>query len=435
MTEFINEEGLKKLSILWYFFFMGCFFGNWAAIIPEVQEMHHLNNGELGGILACVVVGAITGITLVTQLVPKYGSAFTLRLGSILAITTFPILGIPSNIFVLIIGAMMLGLSIGFLDISVNGQAVLYEKVTSTHCLGLFTSIFAVGNIIGALLGGTMIGPIELSVFQQCLGLCGLLFVPNIFFSIKLFSYENELQIMRDFPSRGSEATDAMTTATTTATLSEPILPSISDYTESLDSTNTNIPPTKKKFSRTLIIISSLCFLAYFGEGSVGDWSAIYLDNHGASQLESSFGIAIFQLFVAIGRFYSDYLVVKIGRINLLKLSGIISASGLIIVSFAPLFLPSVNLFLIFCILGFALCGMGLSVVYPTSISIAGNCIRGMPSSDAIAFVSSVGYIGVMIGPPILGCLSLLISLRYSYLTDAVLLATMTIMAFFLKVR
>jgi MFS family permease len=423
-----KRTGVAKFAIGWHFFLMGTIFGNWAAIIPTVQEMHHLNNGELGGIMVGVVFGAICAIPIVTKCIEKYGSAITVRLGGIFLVLFYPIIGIPGNLGYLITGMVTLGFSIGFLDISINGQAVLYEKATNHPHLGLFTSIFAIGNLMGALLGGAMTGPLNASVLVQCGILCGTLFFPSIILSFNLFPYAVEVEITDQTPTR---ATDHHNQNQDKAeNLTTPLIQPLIDVESDAPVESEPSP----KYPRMMFVIAALSFAAYFGEGSVGDWSAIYLSNHEASNFQSSFGVAIFQLFLAIGRFYSDYLVVSIGRIALLKLSGLVSCLGLIIVSMAPLALTiSYNLFFIICVSGFALAGIGLSVVYPTCISIAGSCIKGMAPADSIAFVSSVGYIGVMVGPPFLGGLSLLISLRYAFLVDAMILASMTALAFLVE--
>jgi MFS family permease len=419
------EPIITKIAIGWYFFVMGTVLGDWASIIPRIKEIHNINNGELGGIMVGVVLGAICVIPIVTKLIEKYGSALTVRLGSVILVLLFPIIGISGNIGILIAGMVMLGFSVGFLDISINGQAVLFEKSTGHPHLGLFTSIFAVGNLVGALAGGAMIGPLELSLLVQCVIISGALLIPSMIFSFFLFSFVEEVEITKNTPTISTNLLNNPALEEESELLGSP-----KDLTLLRENESVNSSP---QFSRMLFVVSALSFASYFGEGSVSDWSAIYLSNHQASNFQASFGVAIFQFFLAVGRLYSDYLVVSIGRIALLKLSGILACIGLVIVSLAPLALPSFNLFLVICISGFAISGIGLSVVYPTCVSIAGSCIKGMAPADSIAFVSSIGYIGVMVGPPILGGMSLLISLRYSFLIDAFLLASMTAMTFYLE--
>ena len=102
-------------------------------------------------------------------------------------------------------------------------------------------------------------------------------------------------------------------------------------------------------------------------------------------------GFVGFQFFVAVGRYYSDYLVVEIGRRNILLLAGMVAALGLGLVVWSPSLDDGARLSV--AIIGFSLCGVGLSVVSPLAISLAGSEIsaKEMDSSQAIGYVSSVG--------------------------------------------
>jgi putative Ca2+/H+ antiporter (TMEM165/GDT1 family) len=111
-----------------------------------------------------------------------------------------------------------------------------------------------------------------------------------------------------------------------------------------------------------LLKVSILYFIAYFGEGSVGDWSGIYLSSYGASPLVCVGGFVGFQLFVAIGRYYSDHLVKKIGRRKLLFFSGIISAVGLGVVVAGPYITSSDNYVIGIAIAGFTVFGIGMCI-------------------------------------------------------------------------
>jgi MFS family permease len=83
-------------------------------------------------------------------------------------------------------------------------------------------------------------------------------------------------------------------------------------------------------------------------------------------------------------------------------------------------------------VIGFSVFGAGIAVVPPTVISIAGSSssATGLSYNDAIAVVSSVGYVGIMVGPPFLGGLSALFGgLQWSFLADAGLMLFITIIA------
>ena len=103
-------------------------------------------------------------------------------------------------------------------------------------------------------------------------------------------------------------------------------------------------------------------------------------------------GFVGFQVFVAVGRYYSDYLVLEMGRRNLLLLAGLVASVGLALVVASPS-LGAGEVRLPVAVLGFSICGAGLSVVSPLTISLAGSEISSseMDSSQAIGYVSSIG--------------------------------------------
>ena len=131
-----------------------------------------------------------------------------------------------------------------------------------------------------------------------------------------------------------------------------------------------------------------------------------------------------FSLCVAFGRYFSDYFAVTIGRRQLLTYSGLLATAGLAIVVAGPSMTYDQQHSAAVAILGFSLCGLGLSPVSPSVTSLAGShevseAARLKPA-ESIGIVTSIGYLGIMVSPPLLGGLSMwLHSLRWSYAVDA----------------
>ena len=435
-----SRHDRAKYSIAWYFFLVGAVLGNWAALIPAVQRNHDINNAVLGGIMGGVVLGAILVIPIVTYCVQIYGSRVSTRIGCFLLIVLFPLLGYNGSLPLLVTGMVLYGFCVGFQDISMNGQAILHEKALKKPSMGFYTAMFAVGALSGALSGGLLLGPLGRSTFETTYIFSLVMAIPSVLFSFSLYSLQEEQFITESAPilngvdDRGHQhATLNEEEAPLVATISdsENFLVSHPENGNSSEAVDMKMATTGVD-RRTLFITASLCFVAYFGEGAVSDWSAIYLTDHGASPLYSTFGMVLFQLFLAIGRYYSDTVVVHLGKRRLLRISGLVTALGLTIVSVAS-FCSNFHVFLWISICGFSLCGTGLAVVYPTVISIAGSNIRGMPPATAIAYVSSVGYLGVMIGPPSLGGLSFLMGMRITFGVVAAMMLTLSILPHFLK--
>lgn len=153
----------------------------------------------------------------------------------------------------------------------------------------------------------------------------------------------------------------------------------------------------------------------------------------------STLGYVGFSLCVAFGRYFSDYFAAVIGRRQLLAYSGLLAAAGLAVVVAGPSMTgSSLQQSAVVAIVGFSLCGVGLSAISPTVTSLAGShevseAARLKPA-ESIGIVTSVGYLGVMLSPPLLGGLSIwLHSLRWSYAVDAGCLLLISLIALLIR--
>ena len=168
---------------------------------------------------------------------------------------------------------------------------------------------------------------------------------------------------------------------------------------------------------RSLWLLGALALCASVGEGAIADWSGLYLRD----ELEASSGVAAlwfaaFSVAMLAGRFSGDALVQRFGAPRLVRAGGVVAALGLgaaLLLNQPDSMLP-----------GFATVGLGLSIAYPLVISAAGNHPTVSPGR-AVASVATVGYAGFLAGPPILGWLAELTSLR-AMMGFIVLLAALT---------
>lgn len=165
--------------------------------------------------------------------------------------------------------------------------------------------------------------------------------------------------------------------------------------------------------SRALLRLGVVAFCVLVGEGAMADWSAVYLRN----TLETgagfaSAGFAVFSSMMALGRLTGDKMTARIGPVAMLRYGGMIVAVGL------GLALASGNQFL--ALAGFACVGLGLAAGFPIAISAAGR-VPGVASGSALTAVTTVGYAGFLAGPPIIGFVSELSSLRLALGVVAIL--------------
>lgn len=432
-----------KLAIAWYFFSEGATIGNWAALLPTVKEEQDLSNGTLGLVLIASVVGAILSLPFVSYVTSRFGSGFALFMGGLLLFPLNPIIGIKHNLPAFVLGVFALGFALGWMDICMNNQAVLCEKMIRLPTLGFFHGIYAVGGLCGALLGGALLETTDMTVFAEVLCFYTLIVLPQLCFSCWLLSAQEERLInqtaalltaghRRSSADDGKSAHHHLIVPELASILSSSVDGSShpSQQTDWADFAEDSFGSAAD--TSALAVLCALCFLAYMGEGSVGDWSTIYLsETLHTSPLTSTLGYVAFALAVAVARFSSDALVLRFGRRALLYAAGAVAGLGLCCAAGSAWLhgLYGRDEALAGAIAGFALAGAGLGVVAPSVISLAGD-VRGMEAADAIGLVSSLGYVGVMVGPPLLGGLAALCGgLEWSFFVDAACMLSITLLA------
>jgi fucose permease len=144
-----------------------------------------------------------------------------------------------------------------------------------------------------------------------------------------------------------------------------------------------------------LLLLGVLAAMGLVGEGAMYDWSVLYLRQElGSPAGIASLGYASFSGAMAAGRFAGDWVRARVRPATLLRASGALGAIGMLIALAVPH--PAAAL------AGFALVGLGFSNIVPVLFSVAGQ-LPGIAPAHGIAAVSSVGYFGMMAGPPMIG--------------------------------
>lgn len=350
----------------------------WASLVvrmPEIKDRLQVSNGELGVGLFIAAVGAITALRPAGRFCAKYGSAPVMRSSAIAAALLLPTIPLPTNLWVFGLCGFLYMFTIATMDMAMNAQAVAIEHASNRLVMGRLHGLWSVGGIVGGLLGGIM-ASIPMPLAEQAVLMAVMVAV----------------------------------IATGSGRL---LLPAAVDRRVSADGGQHHRHP----LIFWLLGLVTLC--ATVGEGSAIDWGAVLLrDEWGASASVASVPYIVFQTAMVIGRFSSDALSQRIGRANVLLGSGLLVTIGL---SLGLLLggVPGIAA-------GWFLLGLGVSVVFPMMMSIAGAiAIRDFSEriapSQAVSMVAGVGYAAFLVGPPIIGFLGDAISLRWAMLLPAVL--------------
>jgi len=176
------------------------------------------------------------------------------------------------------------------------------------------------------------------------------------------------------------------------------LLPGVDRIEKSEDSHGFVLPP------KALVPLGIVAVAVLIGEGAMADWTGVFLHKVlGATEAVAAAGYAAFSVAMAAGRFSGDALVTRLGSVKLVRASGLVAAAGLAIGLFTSS--PWVSL------AGFALVGAGCSTVVPCVFSAAGR-MHGVQTGVALAAVTTMGYFGFLIGPPLIGFAAQLLGLR-----------------------
>ncbi|MBC7827828.1 MAG: MFS transporter [Chitinophagaceae bacterium] len=374
-TALFDARRNYRIAVSSLFFLSGLCFSSWAARIPSIQHELQLNDAGLGAVLLSLPVGLMVSLPLAGWLVAKFGSRIIVISSAILYALVLPFIGFAQQTWQLMGVLFMFGLSGNLLNIAMNTQGVGVEAIYGRSILASFHGIWSLAGFTGAAIGTFMIS-------QHIAPYHHFLIVSAIALLIVLCAWSFTL------------ATDA------NAQVDQPIF---------------------AKPDKSLLNLGIIAFCCMICEGAMFDWSGVYFQNVvKAKAAWIGAGYTAFMSTMAAGRFVADWLVTRFGIKRVLQTSGVVIAAGL---SVAIIF-PDIST----SIAGFVLVGAGVSSVVPLVYSAAGKSKKVSPGV-ALAAVSTIGYLGFLIGPPVIGFIAQASSLRISFILIAVLGLTTTLVA------
>lgn len=362
-----------RIATATIFLLNGIVSGNWISRIPSIKEQLVASPAQLGLALFGMPVGLLIGALSAAWLVSKLGDRNVVCISAILYCFFLPFLGlVPSTLFLFLLFILM-GMSAGILDVSMNIQAAAVEKKYDKPIMSSFHGVFSAGGLIGALIGGY--------AATRGIGVTEHLFFIGILLAVL----------------------------------------SIIVYPYFLPKVQGEKSPFFVKPNKSLLALGIIAFCVLMGEGAIGDWSGVYLrESLGTDIGFAALGYGIFSFLMAIGRFAGDTITEKVGRTRLTYISGIVAGIGIL--------LAVISNSAYLALFGFGLVGIGFATIFPNVITAASKN-GSMQQSYAIASVTTFGYVGFLIGPPVIGLLAELITLRGSLSVISILCLIIVLLA------
>lgn len=367
------------MAISTFFGIAGFISASWIARIPAAADRLDLDTAQLGSLLLAIAIGSLVAFQFVGRVIEVRGSGRTAMVTGSGFVIALSLLALAPHPALLAAALFVYGFGFGAMDVAMNAQGVVVERRMRRPIMGSLHGFFSLGALVGAAVSGL--------VAEAGIGL-----VPHFL----AFSAIGLGIIL--WASRGQVADD----------------PVPADEAATPKPARFALPP------RVLWPIGVIAFCGALGEGAIADWSALYVhDELGGSEGVAALAFTAFSLTMLIGRFAGDRIVGRFGAVRTVRTGSVVAALGML-----AALLPGT---IAAAAAGFAIMGIGLSVVIPVVYSAAGST-PGIPSGRGVAAVASMGYSGFLAGPPILGYLAQVTSLREALL---VVVAALLVIVFF----
>jgi predicted MFS family arabinose efflux permease len=351
------------------FFFIGGFgAASWAPLVPVLQQRLQLDEGVLGLLLLCIGTGSLFTMPAAGVAAALFGCRRVLGVAACLYAALLLTLSQAASLWLVVPALLAFGGTMGLLDVTVNIHAVLVEKAAGRSLMSGFHALWSVGGFAGAGLFGVWL-QLGFTPGEATLGAAVLMLVLLLGFGRYLLPYGGRRE--------------------KTSLLALP--------------------------RGIVVYIALICGIAFLIEGAVMDWSGVFLTTVKKLDLSrAGTGFAVFSAAMLLMRLAGDYLVQHLGgRFMVLGGSGL-AILGFLLIIYAP------GSFLLY--LGFLAIGLGCANVVPIFYSLLGRQ-KAMPVSMAVAAVSTVGYLGILLGPALIGFIARQSSLSTAFIGLMVLLA------------
>jgi hypothetical protein len=323
--------------------------GSFAARVPAIKQHVGLSDTQLGVALAGMALGTIAGGRLGGAVTGRFGGRTVVRAGIPAYGAALVAAGAAGNLLVLVAALMTYGLIAAVVDVAMNTEAVVVERARGRPLISGFHGVWSAGLMLGAL-GGVAAAAVSLEPLAH-FGIVALL-----------------------VSAAGAAAL---------AGLPHP------------DTGERDAHAARARWSLRLLLFGLIAFSSFFAEGAAADWTAVYLHDHtSAGPALAAAGFAAFSLAMAASRFLGDWLAVHIGPVRLVRTATAAAACGMALALAVPH--PATG------IVGFAVAGAGLGPIVPTVVSAAGGARFGSLES-VVSKVFTVGYMGGVVGPALIG--------------------------------
>lgn len=374
MQRAVSQARYATMAVL---FCNGLLYATWGVSVPAIKAKFGLSESVLAVAMAAVAVGGIATMAQAGRWIAATGSGrASVHSGLLMAVAAAPILLMPSYTTLLVL-LCVYGVATAANDVAANSQGAHLESLSQRSVIGQLHGSFSIGGLVGSLIASAWSGS-ALPAHANFLALAALVSMAMLFSAKYLLNEQ-------DAPTTEVKTPDA-----------------------------TSCEPDPRALSR-LRMFGALAFCALVVEGAFYDWAAVYMRE--VVQAPASWvglGYAAFAVGMTLGRIFGDKVRDSYPHQSVMVGSGSVCIAGLAVVlgTASPCM----------AVAGFWITGLGLSNFIPMLFSSAGRLAQnaGLPASQGLAVTTRLAYVGLLIGPLVIGPIAQMVGLRLSMVTLAI---------------
>lgn len=342
-----------RAACSYFFVGPGLVYGMFTSRMPALTMQTGANEAHIGLILLCFGVAGMVSLAASAWIIDRFTSRTVLRISAPLLCLALPLAGLAATPLQLGLACIAVGLTMGFVDVSMNTQAIQIERAWLRPCVSMMHASYSIGGVLGSMTGA-------LFAWLEASTLTNFSFVLAAYLSL----YPLALPHMQSDEAKKESGS----------------------------------PKPSGRIPLFVLLCGLLSSIAYSAEGSVAEWGSLFLFTvKEASEFTAALVFGSFCTTMVIGRLVGDRLRCEFGDFPLLLSGSSLAFAGMVIVLASP--------WATLCLFGYALMGIGLAPIVPIFFSRAGNT-PGITPGKASAVVSFMGYSGVLVFPPSLGWLA-----------------------------
>ncbi|MEV0261849.1 MFS transporter [Streptomyces sp. NPDC050617] len=409
-----------RTALTVFFALDGFIFAGWVVRIPAIKEQTGASAGDLGLALLGVSAGAVATMMVTGRLCHRFGThPVTVAAGVLLSLSiALP----PLTHSALALGLVLLvfGAAYGGINVAMNAAAVDLVTALRRPVMPSFHAAFSLGGMLGAGLGGLVAGHLSPTRHLLVLTVVGLALTATagralLSHPVPVADATPVARTERSGPARPADRAEAGP-----ADRAKTGRPETAPAARA-ENARPKAAPAARLTGRARRLVAVFGFIALctaYGEGALADWGALHLqqDLHARPGLAAA-GYSVFAATMTLGRLTGTALLERLGQTRALVAGGSTAALGMLIGSLAP------ATWLV--LLGFAVTGIGLANIFPVAIGRAGE----LAGPSGVAAASTLGYGGMLLGPPAIGFLADRWSLPTALTTVALLAAVAALIA------